>query len=76
LRKLDFTRRDVFAAIEDLDARVLPWTAHHAAQLFDLPLHHSDPFDRQIIAQAIVEGIPVLTPDEAFRLYKGIKVIW
>jgi PIN domain nuclease of toxin-antitoxin system len=44
--------------------------------VFDLSRHHSDPYDRQIIAQAIVEGIPIVTPDEAFRLYKGIKVIW
>lgn len=76
LGKLSFTSRDVFGGMENLDARALPWTARHAAEMFDLPLHHSDPFDRQIIAQAIVEGIPIVTPDEAFRLYKGIKVIW
>jgi PIN domain nuclease of toxin-antitoxin system len=45
-------------------------------QLFDLPVHHGDPFDRQIIAQALVEEIPIVTADEAFRLYHGLKVIW
>jgi PIN domain nuclease of toxin-antitoxin system len=54
----------------------LPYRADHAFSLFDLPLHHSDPFDRQIIAQALSEQIPVVTPDEKFGLYKGLKVIW
>lgn len=63
-------------AIDDLDIRVLPYTAEHALRLFGLPLHHSDPFDRQIIAQALSEKIPVVTPDQKFGLYEGLKVIW
>ncbi|HYA62797.1 MAG TPA: hypothetical protein VED66_06310 [Candidatus Sulfotelmatobacter sp.] len=39
-------------------------------------LHYADSFDRQIIAQALAEGMPVVTPDELFRLYQGLKVIW
>ena len=45
-------------------------------RLFDLPTHHADPFDRQIIAQALAENVPVVTPDEAFNLYEGLKVVW
>jgi PIN domain nuclease of toxin-antitoxin system len=41
-----------------------------------LPLHHIDPFDRQIIAQALAEDIPIVTADETFRLYKALRVIW
>ncbi len=63
-------------AIQDLDLRVLPYTAEHALRLFHLPLHHGDPFDRQIIAQALVEGVPIITPDQVFRVYKGLKIIW
>jgi PIN domain nuclease of toxin-antitoxin system len=63
-------------AVEDLDIRVLPYTAEHALRLFNLPLHHSDPFDRQIIAQALSEKVPVLTPDQKFGLYEGLKVVW
>jgi PIN domain nuclease of toxin-antitoxin system len=63
-------------AVEDLGIRVLPCTAEHALRLFGLPLHHSDPFDRQIIAQALSEQIPVVTPDEKFKLYSGLKIIW
>ena len=48
----------------------------HAFELFELPLYHSDPFDRQIIAQALSEKVPVVTSDEKFSLYKGLKLIW
>jgi PIN domain nuclease of toxin-antitoxin system len=63
-------------AVEDLDIRILPFTAEHALHLFDLPLHRGDPFDRQIITEALFEKIPVATPDEKFSLYKGLKIIW
>ncbi len=63
-------------AVADLSIRILPYTADHAFQLFDLPLHHADPFDRQIIAQAVCEKIPILTSDEKFGLYKGLRLIW
>jgi len=57
-------------------ARLLPFTAAHAFHLFGLPSHHKDPFDRQIISQALAEGIAIVTPDESPRLYEGVKVIW
>jgi PIN domain nuclease of toxin-antitoxin system len=41
-----------------------------------LPLHHRDPFDRQIIAQTLAEAMPVVTVDPFFRLYEGVEVIW
>ena len=63
-------------AVEDLDIRVLPYTFEHALRLFGLPLHHSDPFDRQIIAQALAEKIPVVSPDQKFGFYEGLKIIW
>jgi PIN domain nuclease of toxin-antitoxin system len=74
--KLHLSEEDARAGIADLQLRVLPFTADHAYHLFGLPLHHSDPFDRQIIAQALAEDIPVVTADEKFKLYKGIRVIW
>jgi PIN domain nuclease of toxin-antitoxin system len=74
--KLTFGQNDLNVGIASLRLRVLPYTAEHAFRLFDLPSHHADPFDRQIIAQALAEGIPVVTSDETFRLYQGIKVIW
>ena len=66
----------VFQGAEDLLARIVPFGPHHARRLFTLPQHHRDPFDRQLIAQALEENIAIITPDNAFRLYKGLKVIW
>jgi PIN domain nuclease of toxin-antitoxin system len=74
--KLRVTAAMAGQAIQDLDIRILPYTGEHALRLFELPLHHGDPFDRQIIAQALFEKTPVVTPDEKFRLYSGLKIIW
>ena len=74
--KLTFSNADAMAGVADLRLRILPYAAEHAFRLFDLPTHHADPFDRQIIAQALVESIAVVTPDEAFNLYEGLKVVW
>lgn len=74
--KLTFSKADAMAGVLDLRLRILPFAAAHSLRLFDLPAHHPDPFDRQIIAQALVENIPVVTPDEAFDLYEGLKVVW
>ena len=74
--KLTFGKEDLARAIAALRLRILPYTGAHAYGLFDLPMHHADPFDRQIIAQALIEDIPVVTSDRTFRLYKGLEVIW
>ena len=47
----------------------------HAVKVYDLPSHHSDPFDRLIIAQAIVEEMTVLTSDRVFEKYP-LEVVW
>src|SRR5918992_5161922 len=71
--KLTFRKADAMTGVADLRLRVLPYSEEHAFRLFDLPTHHTDPFDRQIIAQALVEDVPVVTPDESFNLYQGLK---
>jgi len=73
---LVFHQSDVVRGIADLQLSVLPYTADHAYNLFGLPLYHADPFDRQIIVQALTENIPVITPDETFSLYTGLKILW
>lgn len=55
--------------------RPLPVTHLHAVKVYDLPLHHQDPFDRLIIAQAITEEMTVLTSDRDFRKY-AVDVLW
>jgi PIN domain nuclease of toxin-antitoxin system len=54
--------------------RSLPIEQAHALRVALLPRHHRDPFGRILIAQAQVEGVPILTSDRAFRAYDA-KVI-
>lgn len=49
----------------------LPVTGRHAAQVAVLPPRHKDPFDRMLIAQAIVEGMVLLTADGQVAAYDG-----
>jgi PIN domain nuclease of toxin-antitoxin system len=53
----------------------LPLTFQHAAVLASLPFHHTDPFDRMLIAQARVEGATIVTHDRALEPY-GVPIIW
>ena len=75
LGKLKFSAEIARQAIQDMDIRILPFTADHAYRLFELPAYHRDPFDRQIIAQALSEDVPVVTSDEKFRAYE-ITIVW
>ena len=47
----------------------LPVLGEHALAVRDLPLHHRDPFDRLLIAQAMCEELTVVTSDRAFAVY-------
>ena len=47
----------------------------HASEVAGLPLHHRDPFDRLLIAQAIVENVPIVSRDRAFDPY-AVTRIW
>jgi PIN domain nuclease of toxin-antitoxin system len=54
----------------------LPMEGRHSLSLGALPLIHSDPFDRMLLAQAISEGMFLLTADREFAKYEGpIKLI-
>jgi PIN domain nuclease of toxin-antitoxin system len=63
---------------DEMDAygmSLLPIRYEHLLQLESLPHHHSDPFDRLLIAQALTESLPILSGDRAFANY-GIKLVW
>jgi PIN domain nuclease of toxin-antitoxin system len=60
----DFTHRLV-----DLGMMPLALEWEHARVAGGLPLHHRDPFDRMLIAQAIVERLTIVTRDRAFDRY-------
>lgn len=49
----------------------LPVTSEHAVGIDTLPPHHKDPFDRLLVAQALVEGVVLLTADAQLARYRG-----
>jgi PIN domain nuclease of toxin-antitoxin system len=51
------------------DVTPLPITHLHGLRAGALPPHHRDPFDRMLIAQAQLEGLPIMTADAAFAAY-------
>ncbi|MEM8717895.1 MAG: hypothetical protein AAGE84_01110 [Cyanobacteria bacterium P01_G01_bin.39] len=54
---------------------ILESNVEHLNAVANLELHHRDPFDRLIIAQAMVEKIPVVGVDKAFDLY-AVEKLW
>jgi PIN domain nuclease of toxin-antitoxin system len=55
--------------------QMLPITYEHIVRVENLPLHHTDPFDRMLVAQALEEGLTILTADRAFSRYPA-TVVW
>ena len=53
----------------------LPISSAHAWAVRDLPLHHRDPFDRLLVAQATVERLPVVTADPRLAAY-AVETCW
>lgn len=53
----------------------LPIQHVHAVAVAALPPHHRDPFDRMLVAQSRIEGIPLLTADPAFAPY-DVELVW
>lgn len=53
----------------------LPIRHQHILSLSKLPLHHKDPFDRIMLAQALYEDLAIVTTDSVFDQYKPIKII-
>jgi PIN domain nuclease of toxin-antitoxin system len=72
--KMEFTGTSFLRDLEEEQIFPLSITPDHMKALEDLPLHHKDPFDHLIIAQAKVEGAVIMTSDEAMRAY-GVRCI-
>jgi len=78
LRKLELaepSRTVLEREIPRNNFELLPISLAHATTVETLPLHHKDPFDRLLIAQAMIEDIPVVSVDENFDLY-SVERIW
>ena len=61
--------------LERLQAKTLPLELPHSLQLYRLPLHHKDPFDRLLISQAMVENLTLASRDKDFAAYP-VQQIW
>jgi len=61
--------------MENYSMQLLPIRYEHILQLEALPVHHNDPFDRLLIAQAITESLPILTHHSIFSAYPA-KILW
>jgi PIN domain nuclease of toxin-antitoxin system len=62
-------------AVEGSRFTQLPISFQHAATAGGLPAHHTDPFDRMLVAQVMTEGLTLVTHDRSFAAY-GVPVVW
>ena len=75
LGKIKADPDELVAAIEASGFVELPVRAAHAAGVARLPLHHQDPFDRLLVAQAIAEPLKLLTADATLARYSNIVML-
>lgn len=74
LSKLD-APNNLLEKLERAGVDLMPVTARHADHVGTLPLHHRDPFDRLLVAQAAIEDLTLVTADARMEAY-GIDVLW
>ena len=65
---------NLLAVVEARGFTQLPLTFQHAEQAGNLPMHHRDPFDRFLVAQAQAEGLILVTRDARIPLY-GVRTM-
>jgi len=53
----------------------LPIQISHALHVYHLPLHHQDPFDRMLVAQAKLENLTLLSSDQQIKKY-DVEIVW
>ena len=75
LGKLD-APADLLARLEHANVDLLPISARHADRVGTLPMHHQDPFDRLLVAQADIDGLTLVSGDAAMRRYDEVEVLW
>jgi PIN domain nuclease of toxin-antitoxin system len=75
LGKLDGDVEAIAGAARSIGFKDLPITIAHTVRLRSLPPHHRDPFDRILAAQAVDEGLSIVTHDPAFDPY-DVPTLW
>ena len=66
--------RYVPSRMQSSGVEALAVTHAHAAGVADLPDHHRDPFDRLLVAQALIEGVPILSSDAQLDAYDAERI--
>lgn len=66
--------QDALRYFEESGYRLLPVEAEHAVAVENLPPHHQDPFDRILVAQALVEPMRLMTHDTMVALYSDTVI--
>ena len=74
LGKMKADPKELFQQIAANGFKELPVLSKHALLVTDLPLHHTDPFDRLLIAQAISEPLRLLTGDPQLSRYSELVI--
>ncbi len=72
LGKINADTQEMLRAISDSGFAELAVSAHHAAGVERLELHHQDPFDRLLVAQAMAEPLRLLTADPLLEKYSDL----
>lgn len=67
---------DFEGSLRRLNAFDLVFTREHAFEAASVQLPHGDPFDRALFAQAKLEGLTLMSADQAFEGAVGVKVLW
>ncbi len=75
LGRLTADPREMIAAIDASGFRELPISAGHCAAVHDLPMHHKDPFDHLLLAQAITEPLRLLSADPLLPRYSDLVIL-
>ena len=75
IRKLDFDVQSLERALAATGIQALGISLQHTARVSALPLHHRDPFDRMLVAQAMCESMTLVSRDRELAKY-GVKLLW
>ena len=78
IKKLDLNQSTaaLLSICERAGIRTIPIRVEYFDVIQKLPLIHSDPFDRLILATALQDKLVILSNDQKMKLYPGVQVVW
>ncbi len=75
LKRLDLEVDSLADSLAASGIQALDVDLRHVARVAQLPLHHRDPFDRMLIAQALCESMTLVSRDRSLSKY-GVELLW